>query len=173
MTLGDRSPVPIEDDLSKFTVRQLWQLYSATLIELRIRKRIRGTGTVVGDYAEYLASEGLGLALTPPITAGHDAVDADGRRYQIKGRRESQLGPARLIRGAGAPDRPPFEFLVVVLFGVDFAVHQAALIPASVVSQVAKVGSRGWRFRMPHDIAEQFDEVRDLTERFREIERSS
>jgi hypothetical protein len=75
MTLGDRSQVPFGLSLSELTVRELWQLYSSTLIELRTRKRIRGTGTVVGDYAEYLAAAGFGLELTPPITAGHDAVD--------------------------------------------------------------------------------------------------
>jgi len=42
---------------------------------------------IAGEVAEYEAARLLGLTLTPPRTAGYDAVrDGDGRRFQIKGR---------------------------------------------------------------------------------------
>lgn len=41
---------------------------------------------IAGEVAEYEAARILNLELTPARHAGHDAVDAKGRRLQIKGR---------------------------------------------------------------------------------------
>jgi hypothetical protein len=46
---------------------------------------------VTGEIAEFEAAEKLGLELCAARTAGYDAVDHNGERIQIKGRRSNDL----------------------------------------------------------------------------------
>ena len=73
----------------------------------------RATGKplgVTGEVGEYEAARLLGLDLSDARTAGYDATDADGRRYQIKARsisadarsRSRQIGSIKLARGFDA-----------------------------------------------------------------------
>ncbi|MCA8932740.1 MAG: hypothetical protein KDA49_09760, partial [Rhodospirillaceae bacterium] len=41
---------------------------------------------IAGEYGEYVAAKLLNLRLLEARTAGHDAIDADGRKVQIKAR---------------------------------------------------------------------------------------
>jgi hypothetical protein len=92
----------------------------------------------VGDYAEYLCASALSLTLAGNSAKGYDAVDADGQRHQIKGRRPTPANPSRQLSVIRNLDSKPFEFLAGVVFAPDFAVLRAALIPHDVVVIRAK-----------------------------------
>ena len=73
----------------------------------------RATGKplgVTGEVGEYEAARLLGLDLSGARTAGYDATDAHGRRYQIKARsipadarrRSHQIGSINLAHGFDA-----------------------------------------------------------------------
>ncbi len=82
-------------------------------------------------------SAGLGLDLAAKSTAGHDAVDLQGIRYQIKGRRITsdngslQLGAIRNL------DREDFDFLIGVPLDENFKVILAVRIPHAVIGEYA------------------------------------
>ena len=74
-------------NLDELTPLELLQLQVAANDELRRRKIIRTRNAPLGDYAEWLISEALGLHIQPASCKSYDAVADDDTRYQIKGRR--------------------------------------------------------------------------------------
>ena len=102
---------------------------------------IRSKNNPTGDYAEWLVSTKLGLALEKNSAKGFDAIDSQGRRYQIKGRRitnknkSTQLGVIRNL------DSKYFDFLVAVIFDANWQVCYAAKIPHQAVYLLAKYHS--------------------------------
>jgi len=165
---------PIEDPFSlrAHSVPGLLQLYVGVLDRLRELTIVRSANNPVSDYAELLVARALGLDLAPQSVAGFDATASDGTRYQVKGRRPTLQNPSRqlsAIRGLGTPEaapvRPPFDYLVGVLFDPDFTVHRAAQIPVTVVRAKASWTPHvnGWRFIL-RDSVWSLPGVIDLTE---------
>ncbi len=74
---------------------------------------------LVGDVAEWIACDELGLTQATASQKGHDAIDAQGRRVQIKGVRlpNRQLGALREL------DENPFDRLVIVVLANDMQSH--------------------------------------------------
>jgi hypothetical protein len=153
-----------EIELSGLDVRSLLRLYCAIGQELILRKLTRSTNNPVGDYAEYLFATALSLTLAGNSAKGYDAVDADGQRYQIKGRRPTPANPSRQLSVIRNLDSKPFEFLAGVVFAPDFAVLRAALIPHNVVLCRSKYSEHvnGWLFHLEDHIW-MADGVRDVT----------
>lgn len=124
-------------NLPDLTIAELLGAHSAVLSELRRRGVVRSENNPTGDYAEWLVSEKLGLALETNSAKGFDATDSQGLRYQIKGRRvtrdnrSTQLGVIRNLESAN------FDFLVGVIFGEDWRILHAAKIPHRTVSTLA------------------------------------
>lgn len=119
--------------------------------------------------AELLAARALALSLVGKSSAGHDAVDAGGARYQVKGRRITKHNPSRQLSFIrGLPDKP-FDFVVGILLNADFSVRRACLIPFGVVQRrcvfVPKVN--GHRFLLRDDVWNE-ETVRDLTQEITE-----
>lgn len=125
------------ENLTGLTISELLQAHGAVIDELQRRGVVRSKNNPTGDYAEWLASIGLGLTLLRNAAAGFDATDSEGVRYQIKGRRISsghsstQLG---VIRNLDACD---FDFLIAIVFSADWQILRAAKIPHGVVSKLA------------------------------------
>jgi hypothetical protein len=123
--------------LTSMTVADLLASHSAAIGELRARGVLRTQNNPTGDYTEWLVSKHLGLTLQGNSSKGFDAVDGNGLRYQIKGRRitkanpSTQLGVIRYIEGAN------FDFLVAVVFDEDWAVHRAVRIPHGAVGAIS------------------------------------
>jgi hypothetical protein len=67
------------ESMSVFEVLNLWALCLQVLGRLGYNNN-----NPVGDHSEHLVSKALKLWLLDE--EGYDAVDAEGRRYQIKGR---------------------------------------------------------------------------------------
>lgn len=75
------------DWLNALNNLELLSLHSEILTQLRSRGVIRTKNNPVGDYAEWLVSNALGMTLLSNSSAGADAIDADGLKVQIKARR--------------------------------------------------------------------------------------
>ena len=66
---------------------KLLNKYTDIIEKLRKAQVIR-TGKVVADYGEYVASKKLNLKLAnKPINKGYDAIDQNGKKYEIKTRK--------------------------------------------------------------------------------------
>ena len=111
----------------------LLRLYGATLEELRRREIVRSSNNPVADYAEKIAAHGLGLTLVGKSGAGHDGEDAQGKRYQIKGRRMTPQSKSRELSALRRLDERPFDFLVGIIFDAEFRIHRACVVPVAVV----------------------------------------
>lgn len=125
-------------DTTNLTDEELVALSGRTTDELRRRGLAAPRAVSIGDLAETLVVERLGLRRAPASTAGYDAEAEDGARYQVKARRlgtagDRQLGVIRNI------DRRAFHFLVVVLFPPESDVPEGMWqIPFDVVREKAR-----------------------------------
>lgn len=128
-------------DLAKLSDRQLLSTYCALMAAMKDRGVIRSSNNPVADYTESLVSRALGLTLEGQSQAGHDALDRNGKRYQIKGRRltahntSPQLGAIRNL------DQNPFDFLAAVAYDANLSILYAALIPIEVVAESGRYSS--------------------------------
>ncbi len=116
---------------------QLLQCYSGILAELRKRGVIRTANSPLGDYAEWLVAQQLDLQLVTNSTAGYDALDAAGHKYQIKSRRITPNNSSRqlsVIRNLPAQD---FDYLIAVIFDSAFQVQQVVKVPHAVIGEYA------------------------------------
>lgn len=124
-------------DFTRLTIAELLVVHGAVLDELRQRNVVRSKNNPTGDYAEWLVSTKLGLTLETNSAKGFDATDSQGLRYQVKGRRvtpenrSTQLGVIRNLDGKD------FDFLVAVVFDVNWQVRYAAKIPHQTVPLLA------------------------------------
>ena len=115
--------------LKEKSVAELLALYVAVLKELRARRVLKTDNSPAGDLAEYLFCAAYGWESEPGKAL--DATDADGKRYQIKGRRLAGHQPSRQL--SAIRDLEGFDILAAVLFDDYYRVVRAALIPVGVV----------------------------------------
>ena|SRR2546426_1312199 len=107
---------------SELSDAQMLTTYADLMEELRSRGICRSSNNPVADYTEGLVAARLHLELRGKSASGYDAVDAAGKRYQIKGRRltphnqSTQLSALRNLKDG------PFDFLVAVIYNPDFTV---------------------------------------------------
>lgn len=121
------------EELAGRTISELLSLHGAVLDELKTRGIVRSKNNPTGDYAEWLVSKRLGLALEPNSAKGFDATDSQRLRYQIKGRRVTPDNPSTQLGIIRNLDGRDFDFLVGVVFDADWKVLRAAKIPHDVV----------------------------------------
>lgn len=108
----------------------------------------------------------LGLTLSGNSALGFDAVDLDGRRYQIKGRRLTpQNASTELSAIRDLPDHL-FDFLIAVVYRRDFTVDYAAQVPYDVVMELAKYSkhTNAYRFLTRRTVLND-SRVEDVTSR--------
>lgn len=118
-------------DLIPLTVSELLRTHSNILEELRERGILRSANNPTGDYAEWLFCRAFGWEQAANSVKGYDATDAEGTRFQIKGRRLHQHNTSRQL--SAIRDLAGFDVLAGVLFNAEFGVARASLIPSSVV----------------------------------------
>ena len=121
--------------MNETEIKGLLKEYSKILSSLYSAGIVRTYNSPVGDYAEWLASTKLGLELQRNDTAGYDAKDKEEKRYQIKGRWMHPGKNTRELTVIRDYDKDPFDYLVVVVFGADFEVEEAYLIPHEVIGK--------------------------------------
>lgn len=120
-------------NLQALTELELLRLYGSILAEFRRRKVCRTSNNPVADYTEWLVASRLNLQLVGNSSAGHDAVGADGTRYQIKGRRLTALRRSTQLSGMRNLTNVNFDVLLGVMFNEDYSVAYAFAVPHSVV----------------------------------------
>lgn len=124
-------------ELREVPTRELLRRYGALLRELRARGVVRSFNNPAADIAEWLGAKAFGLTLETASAKGYDAVDAAGKRYQIKSRRitaenpSTQLGVMRDLADAH------FDLLLAIYFDDEFGVKAAYLVDHGAVVQHA------------------------------------
>lgn len=101
---------------------------------------IRTYNSPVGDFAEWLVSQKLGLRLEKNSARGLDATGSDGLRYQIKCRWERTDFPTPQSRELGvirSLEKNQFDFLIAVIFDSHFQVRAAYQIPHEIIPRYA------------------------------------
>jgi hypothetical protein len=112
----------------------LLRLYAALLDELQDRGLIRSTNNPVGDYAEFLVVQALGLEPGRKSAKGFDAIDPlTKKKYEVKSRRVTRHNKSRMLSAIRDIEAAHFDCLVGVLFNEDFSFDKACAIPAAVV----------------------------------------
>ena len=111
----------------------LLRAYGAVLFELNERGIARSINNPVGDYTEGLVATKLGLARGGNSESGYDAVATNGMRYQIKARRVGSETITVQLHALRNLKQRNFDFLVGVVFELDFTMRHAALVPYDVV----------------------------------------
>lgn len=153
-------------DLSGMSVQRLLALYADVIDELRHKGAVRSKNNPVADYAESLVVRALGLRQVTKSTAGHDAVDENGLRFEIKSRRVTPGNPSRQMSAIRGLENRPFDFLIGVIFAPDFTVQRACMAPIDVVRETSKFvkHTNSWKLVL-HDSLWLRPGVRDITDR--------
>lgn len=118
--------------------------------ELRRRGVVRTFNNPVADIAERVAAKHLGLTVVATNSVkGHDALDSNGRRYQIKSRRVTPENSSRQLGSIRDLGRKPFDFLVAVFFDETLALTDMWVMTPDVVRDYARYSKqRGHLLRM-------------------------
>ena len=119
-----------EDD-----IKELLLTHGSVIEKLVSLGVVKTRNNPIGDYTEWLVRRRLGLKEAPANQKGFDAIDDNGNRYQIKGRREEgasvQFSPVRDL------EKRHFDFLVAVAFNGDYSIRFAVKIPREKVEEFA------------------------------------
>jgi hypothetical protein len=107
--------------------------------ELRRRNIIRTSNNPVADYAEKVAVERLGLKQVGKEQKGFDAVDAQGYRYQIKGRRITKHNSSRQLSVIRNLNERLFDYLIAVIFDEFFEIKEIWKIPYEFVKERSRL----------------------------------
>lgn len=158
-------------DLKLLGVAELLLLHASVLDELRARGVVRSSNGPAGDYAELLFSRAFGWNLVNNSSAGFDATDAGGTRYQIKCRRLTAHNGSRQLSAIRRLTSRPFDVLAAVLLDEQFRVTRGALIPVDVVTKEARFTehTNSSRF-MLRDTVWRLDGVQDVTAKLKAAE---
>ncbi len=150
---------------TQFKIKDLLLLHNALLQELRNRNILRTTNNPTGDYAEWLAKERLNLKLATPSAKGYDAIDANEKKYQIKGRHLTAVNQSMQLGTLRNLDQFQFDYLIAIIFEEDWSVKFAAKISHSKVMQIAtpKSNINGHIMHFHPNIL-NYDGVDDITE---------
>lgn len=158
-------------DLTIVSTADLLRLHGAILSELRRREVVRSANGPAGDYAELLFAKAFGWRLESGSTSGHDALDEEGVRYQVKCRRLTPQNRSRQLSFIRNLPARPFDVLAGVLFDEHFQVHRAALVPVERVQEHASYVEHvnAWRLLL-RDAVWEWPGVRDVTPELRAAE---
>jgi hypothetical protein len=136
------------------TVGQLLAQYGGILDELRRREIVRSSNNPLSDYAELLFCNAFNWTRAGTSSSGHDAKDAQGVRYQIKGRRLTPLNASRQMSAIRNLEKTPFDHLAGLLVDKTFQIIRAAIVPIDVVRAHSKhqAHTNSWRFLLRDEI---------------------
>jgi hypothetical protein len=124
-------------DLSGLSPSALLALHAQVADELRSRGITRSSNNPTGDLAEYLFCKAFGWTQSANSNRSIDAIDSEGIRYQVKGRRITRFNNSRQLSAIRDLAGAHFDFLAGILFNEDYTVMKAALIPHSVALEQA------------------------------------
>lgn len=138
--------------LPDMTETELLQLQASVIDELKARGVVRTKNNPLGDYTEWLVAKALGLELATNSAAGYDATDADGVRYQIKGRRITPENQSRQLSAIRNLDKNDFDLLAAVVFDEKYSIINAVIIPHELVGEYASYRKHVNARKLPHTV---------------------
>ena len=151
------------EQLAAMSEIDLLRTHAATIAELKRRKVVRTRNNPIGDYSVWIVCRRLSLKMESNPSAPFEAINAQMRRYKIKGRREEsrsvQLSVIRNLQDE------IFEFLIAVVFNNDYSIRFAASIPYKAVVRMSKFKQHvnGHILTLTDDIVQESD-VSDITD---------
>ena len=134
-------PTVSENRVRNEKLQEYWKAYNAMV---KLAKEVGITSSnVVGEYTERICADILGLELAPSNQSGFDAVDADGKRVQIKGRRINSGNTAKLTTLWNLD----FDYIVAVVFDDEGSIKFVQKITVEAVRRDVKFDEkkRCWR----------------------------
>lgn len=129
-------------NLEELSIQELLTLHSTVMQKLKDVNVLRTSNNPVGDYAEWLVSKKLNLAIQPNCNAGYDALAYDGKRIQIKGRKNKPEQIKRVLGFIRELETQPFDELVAIIFKPDYSISIAISIPYTVVCEYARYNEK-------------------------------
>ena len=133
------------DDVGSLDEGGLLTLYAEILDEMRGRRMIRSANAIPGDLGERFVEHRLDLELVSNSVKGYDAVDANGRKYQIKTRRITSQNPFRQLGAFRDLDQRLFDYCIVVILNREFTPTELWRVPHRVIAEYAKDTTRGFK----------------------------
>ena len=107
---------------------------------------LRTERNLQGDYAEWLATEMMGLKLMPSaVHKAYDAVDKNGKTYQIKSRLVKSLNDNTSFDLQSIDSH--FDYLVGVFLSHSFDLLAIIQVPYEVVKELGTQTKSNFRFR--------------------------
>ena len=117
-------------------IKEKLKAYAEILDSLYKSGIVRTYNSPVGDYAEWLVSNKLGLELQNNSAAGFDASDVNtGLRYQLKCRWVNPKNKKKQLSVIRDYEKCPFDYLVAVIFSFDFEIEEAYLVPYEIIKK--------------------------------------
>ncbi|MAP95161.1 MAG: hypothetical protein CMK07_09455 [Ponticaulis sp.] len=159
-------------DLTTKSIPQLLSYHAEILEELRRRDVVRSANNPTGDLAEYLFCAAFGWDQAANSEKSYDAVDSDGLRIQIKGRRLHRRNRSRQL--SAMRDLSGFDVLAAVLFDDDYKILRAAMMSSDIVREHSRFTPHTNSFRfLLRDSIWQLPGVTDVTDSLRAVEQAS
>ena len=124
-------------NLTELNPKQLLQLQADATNELRRRDIVRTQSNPLGDYTEWLVAKNLNLDLANNSKAGYDAIDVNGVKIQIKGRRVTPKNKSTQLSAIHNLQGKDFDDLIAVIYDESFNIIEAVSIPHIVVAEYA------------------------------------
>lgn len=122
--------------MNEENIKQKLKDYAEILNSLYSAGIVRTYNSPVGDYAEWIVSRKSGLELQKNSEAGFDALDQyTGLRYQVKSRWMHPGRNSRQLNVIRDYERRPFDYLIAVIFGMDFEINKAYQIPYEIITK--------------------------------------
>ena len=161
------------NEWSSLSTRQLLALFAESVEELRRRGVVRSSNNPLADYTEWLVCRGLSLSQLPGSSTGCDAIDAAGKKYEIKSRRLTKHNASTQLSAIRGLDLQHFDYLVGVLFEPDFSIRRACVLPhdAVVRSAVFRKHVNAWILYLKPSVYDAAD-ARDVTKALRNVQAS-
>lgn len=115
-----------------YEIKKLLIEYRNIVNRLKEKGIIRTT-KVVSDYGEYVAAKKLGLQRDPnPSNKGYDAIDEQGRKYEIKTRKATAWNKPTIFP-VNEDQLRSADFIIYVEFDDDWNLVKLLRIPTSEV----------------------------------------
>lgn len=150
---------------------KILSLYAEIIEELGQRGLTRSKNNPVADYAEHLVCKAFLLVPAEKSAKGYDAIDASGKKYEIKSRRYSAGSKPTRFSAIRDLENHHFDILVAVLFSQDFTVKRGGVIFYDVIRKIAfrQEHVNGWILPIRESLWSA-DGVLDITMKLRKVQ---
>ena len=134
-------------------IQQLIANYVESRDALKEAGILRTDRNLQGDYAEWLVAKKLNLTLSEStIQKGFDAVDAEGKTYQVKSRMVYAKDQQTSFDFQSLDHK--FDYLIGVFFSKDLDVIKIIKVPYEAVLERAVKNKTNYRFRWHRGMAD-------------------